>query len=95
MLDASIIHPSVSSYSSSILLVYKKDGLWWMYVDFWALNKLRVKDKFPILIIDELLNELHSAKYFSKLDLFSDYHQIHLHEEYIPKMAFHIHEYHY
>jgi len=60
-----------------------------MYVDFRPLNKLTINDKFPIPIIDKFLNELHGAKYFSKLDLCFGYHQIQLRKEYFQKMAFH------
>jgi hypothetical protein len=70
-LEVGFICPSTSPYSSPIVMVLKKEGTWHTCLNFQVLNKLMIKDQFPILVIDGLLDEIHGTNFFTKHDLFS------------------------
>ncbi|WVZ96943.1 hypothetical protein U9M48_042522 [Paspalum notatum var. saurae] len=95
MLKSGIIQHSQSAFSSPVLLVKKKDLSWRFCVDFRHLNAITIKTVYPVPIIEELLDELGQASWFTSLDLTAGYHQILLQPGEGPKTAFQTHSGHY
>ncbi|GJY49100.1 putative reverse transcriptase domain-containing protein [Tanacetum coccineum] len=88
LLDKGFIHPSGSLWGAPISFVKKKDSSMRMCIDYRELNKVTVKNVYPLPRIDDLFDQLQGARWFSKIDLRSGYHQLKVREEDIPKTDF-------
>nr|GFC08587.1 putative reverse transcriptase domain-containing protein [Tanacetum cinerariifolium] len=93
--DKGFIRPSSSPWGAPVLFVKKKDGSFRMCIDYRELNKLTVKNCYPLSRIDDLFDQLQGSSIYSKIDLRSGYHQLRVWEEDIPKTAFRTHYVHY
>lgn len=92
LLESRTIRLSQSPFSSLVLLVRKGNGSWKMCINYRMLNEAIVKEKYLILVVDELLDEYFGSTIFSRLDLRSCYHRIRMKEEDISKTTFKTHE---
>ncbi|KAL0551796.1 hypothetical protein IC582_010885 [Cucumis melo] len=88
LLDKGFIRPSVSPWGAPVLFVKKKDGSMRLCIDYRELNKVTVKNRYPLPRIDDLFDQLQGATVFSKIDLRSGYHQLRIKNEDVPKTAF-------
>ena len=88
LLDKGFIRPSVSPWGAPVLFVKKKDGSTRLCIDYRELNKVTVRNKYPLPRIDDLFDQLQGACVFSKIDLRSGYHQLRVRSEDVPKTAF-------
>ncbi|KAL0540150.1 hypothetical protein IC582_024380 [Cucumis melo] len=88
LLDKGFIRPSVSPWGAPVLFVKKKDGSMRLCIDYRELNKVTVKNRYPLPRIDDLFDQLQGATVFSKIDLWSGYHQLRIKDGDVPKTAF-------
>ncbi|GKB96395.1 putative reverse transcriptase domain-containing protein [Tanacetum coccineum] len=88
LLNNGFIRPSSSPWGAPVLFVKKKDGSFRMCIDYRELNKLTVKNRYPLPRIDDLFDQLQGSSIYSKIDLRSGYHQLRVREQDIPKTAF-------
>ncbi|KAJ0492843.1 putative nucleotidyltransferase, Ribonuclease H [Helianthus annuus] len=88
LLDRGFIRPSSSPWGAPVLFVKKKDGSFRMCIDYRELNKVTIKNRYPLPRIDDLFDQLQGSSFYSKIDLRSGYHQVRVREDDVPKTAF-------
>jgi hypothetical protein len=88
LIEQVFVRPSASSWGSPVLFMEKKDGTKRMCIYYRTLNSMTIKNKYPLPRIEDLLDRLKKAKFFSKIDLRSGYHQMEIREQDITKIAF-------
>ena len=88
LINKGFVRPSHSSWGAPILFVRKKDRSLRLWIDYWGLNQVTIKNKYPLPRIDDLLDQLVEAAVFSKIDLRSGYHQLKIKKEDVPKTVF-------
>ncbi|GKF72346.1 putative reverse transcriptase domain-containing protein [Tanacetum coccineum] len=93
--DRGFIRPSTSPWRAPVLFYKKKDGSFRMCIDYWELNRLTVRNRYPLPRIDDLFDQLQGSSVYSKTDLRSGYHQLRVRDKDIPKTAFRTHYRHY
>jgi hypothetical protein len=88
LLKKDCIHPSVSPWGAQIIFLKNKDGMLRLCIDFRQLNKVTIKNKYPLPKIDDLFDQLKGARIFSKIDFKSSYHQVRINQEDVSKTTF-------
>ena len=88
MVNKGFVRPSTSPWGAPVLFVKKKDGSMRLCIDYRELNKVTIRNQYPLPRIDDLFDQLQGAKVFSKIDLRSGYHQLRVHDDDVPKTAF-------
>ena len=88
LLSKGFIQPSISPWGASVFFVKKKDGSLRLCIDYKMLNRVTIRNQYPLPMIDELFDQLQGSRVYSKIDLRSGYHQLRVQESDVPKTAF-------